>query len=46
MRDCLPGYLLPRLVREVAGAAAKTPVLDSGNLPSAPPAREFAFAHD
>lgn len=46
MRDCLPGYLLPRLVREVAGAAAKTPVLDSGDLLSAPPAREFAFAHD
>ncbi len=25
----LPGYLLPRLVREVAGAAGKTPLVDS-----------------
>jgi len=27
LRRCLPGYLTPRLVREQAGAAAKTPVL-------------------
>ncbi|RKD85778.1 EF-P beta-lysylation protein EpmB [Kushneria marisflavi] len=26
LRDCLPGFLLPRLVREVPGEKAKTPV--------------------
>jgi EF-P beta-lysylation protein EpmB len=30
LRECLPGYLLPRLVREVAGANSKTPVSGSG----------------
>lgn len=28
LRAILPGYLVPRLVREVAGAAAKTPLTD------------------
>ncbi|MEO7251976.1 MAG: EF-P beta-lysylation protein EpmB [Arenimonas sp.] len=26
LRECLPGYLVPRLVREIAGAKAKTPL--------------------
>ena len=26
LRRCLPGYLVPRMVREEAGAAAKLPV--------------------
>ncbi|HSG65135.1 MAG TPA: EF-P beta-lysylation protein EpmB, partial [Gammaproteobacteria bacterium] len=30
LRDRLPGYLVPRLVREIAGASSKTPVRPSG----------------
>jgi L-lysine 2,3-aminomutase len=30
MRAALPGYLVPRFVREVPGAAAKTPVWQLG----------------
>lgn len=29
LRDRLPGYLVPRLVREIAGASSKTPVMPS-----------------
>lgn len=43
LRERLPGYLVPRLVREVPGAAAKTPVLDSALLQALPPARELTL---
>jgi EF-P beta-lysylation protein EpmB len=33
LRRCLPGYLVPRLVREVAGAAYKLSVFQANNLP-------------
>ena len=32
----LPGYLVPRFVREIPGASSKTPVVDSGGR--SPPA--------
>lgn len=32
LRACLPGYLVPRLVREVPGAPAKMPVANAGEI--------------
>jgi len=30
LRACLPGYLVPRLVREETGKGSKTPIIDTG----------------
>ena len=43
MRNALPGYLVPRLVREQSGAAAKSPLPCSNNQTCCPPqSRECA----
>jgi EF-P beta-lysylation protein EpmB len=36
LRRCLPGYLVPRLVREVDGAAYKVSLFHANNLPCGP----------
>jgi EF-P beta-lysylation protein EpmB len=37
LRDRLPGYLVPRLVREIRGAASKTPLADAPGRQAASP---------